>query len=81
MVRVEREGGGERSDVGDESRVLEQRRGGRQEGQLAHFPVGRGGRVLGVVGGARLWRVVVLLHPEAHHLTETRGVFDWKPPS
>lgn len=41
VVRVEREGGGERSDVADERSFLERRRGGRQEGQLAHFTVGR----------------------------------------
>lgn len=70
MVGVQQEGGGERSDVADERRVLEQRRGGRQEGQLAHFPVGRRGRrAVGVVG-ARFWRVV-LLHPETNDLTET----------
>lgn len=52
VVGVQREGGGERPDVGDERSVLERRRGGRQEGQLAHFAVGRGGRVVGAVGGA-----------------------------
>lgn len=52
MVGVEVEGGGEGSDVGDECGVLERRRGGRQEGQLAHFTVGRGGRVVGGGGAA-----------------------------
>lgn len=72
VVGVEGEGGGERSDVGDERDALERRRGGRQEGQLAHFAVGRGGRVVGAVGaaGGALLGGVVLLHPETDHLTE-----------
>lgn len=69
VVRMEGEGGGEGSDVGDERGVPERRRGGRQEGQLAHFAVGRGGRDVWAAGGARLWRVV-LLHPETDHLTQ-----------
>lgn len=69
VVRVEGEGGGEGSDVGDERGVPERRRGGRQEGQLAHFAVGRGGRDVWAAGGARLWWVV-LLRPETDHLTQ-----------
>lgn len=69
VVRVEGEGGGEGSDVGDERGVPERRRGGRQEGQLAHFAVGRGGRDVRAAGGARLWWVV-LLRPETDHLTQ-----------
>lgn len=79
MVGVEGEGGGERSDVGDERGVLEWRQGGRQEGQLAHFTVGRAGRVVvGAVraaGAARFWGVV-LLRPEPNHLTEKRNVIN-----
>lgn len=74
---MEGEGGGEGSDVGDDRGVLEQRRGGRQEGQLAHFTVGRGGgggRVVGAAGDALLRRVV-LLHPKTNHLMEKTNVF------
>lgn len=71
MVRVEAEGGGERSDVADERDVLERWRRGRQEGELTHFAVGRGGRLVGAVraAGGALLRRVVLLHPETDHLT------------
>lgn len=72
VVRMERDGGGERSDVGDERGVLEQRRGGHQEGELAHFTVGRGGGVdnaFWAAGGTRFWGVI-LLHPETNHLME-----------
>lgn len=69
VVRVEGEGGGEGSDVGDERGVPERRRGGRQEGQLAHFAVGRGGRDVRAAGGTRLWWVA-LLRPETDHLTQ-----------
>lgn len=82
VVWVKGEGGGEGSDVGDERGVLERQRGGRQEGQLAHFTVGRGGgggggRVVGAVGAAgdALLRRVVLLHPETNHLPEETNVF------
>ena len=77
MVGVEGEGGGERSDVGDERGVLERRRRGRQEGQLAHFAVRRARRVVvGAVraaGAARFWWIV-LLRPETNHLTEKTNV-------
>lgn len=54
VVGVKGERGGEGSDVGDERGVLERRRGGRQEGQRAHFAVGRRGRAVRAAGGALL---------------------------
>lgn len=43
VVGMKGEGGGEGSDVTDECGIEERRRGGWQEGQRAHFAVGRGG--------------------------------------
>lgn len=71
MVRVEGQGGGELSDVADERGVLQRRRGGLQEAQLAHLAVRRAGGSVGALraaGGALLLRRVLLLHPETHHL-------------
>lgn len=69
MVGVQGEGGGELPDVSDQRGVLQQGRGGREEGEFGDLPVGGGGR--GVGGAGALVRRVVLLCPETHHLSRT----------
>lgn len=63
MVGVKGQGGGEGPDVGDERSVAERRCRVRQEDQLAHFAVSRGGRAVRV-----LPRWVLLLYAESNHL-------------